>query len=203
MKVLVVTEIRLYRDGVSEALRHLDDVESVASAATGAAAVMAARREESDVVLLDMALVDSKETVRSLLTVRPETKVVALGVLEDGPEIVACAEAGISGYISREASLNEVGDALRSAVRGEAPVSGTVAAGLLRHIAFHARMQKTPDTVHKLTPREQEIVALLENGMTNRQIARALNLQLSTVKNHVHNVLTKIGATRRADIHSR
>lgn len=202
MKVLVVTEIRLYRDGVAEALRRLDDVEMVVTAATGPGAVLAARRADCDVALLDMAVADSTEIVASLLTARPRLKVVALGVPEDGPEVVACAEAGICGYVSREASLSELADALRTAIRGEAPVSGKVAAGLLRHIAFHARMQQTRDVSRQLTPREREVLQLVQSGMTNRQIARALDLQLSTVKNHVHNVLAKFGVTRRAEVHA-
>lgn len=200
MRVLVATEIRLYRDGVAEALRRLDDVEFVVAAATGAAAVLAVKRNECDVVLLDMALNGSTDTVVALMTARPDLKVVALGVPEDGPEVVACAEAGIAGYISRDASLAEVGDALRAAVRGEAPLSGRVAAGLLRHIALGASIGRTDTAAAQLTPREREVCRLLRSGMTNRQIARTLDLQLSTVKNHVHNVLAKSGVTRRAQI---
>lgn len=203
MKVLVVTEIRLYRDGVAEALRRLDDVELAATASTGTAAVLTAVRTHCDVVLLDMALANSTETTAALLAARSDLKVVALGVPEDSPEVVACAEAGICGYISRDASLIEVGDALRCAVRGEACLTGKIGTGLLKHIAFHARMTTNGSTNAQLTPREREVVQLLQSGMTNRQIARALDLQLSTVKNHVHNVLTKCGAARRADVQLR
>lgn len=202
VKVLVVTEIRLYRDGVAEALRRQGDVELVVTAANGAAAVLAARQAECDVALLDMTIADSTRTAASLLTARSSLKVVALGVPEDSPEVVACAEAGICGYVSREANLVELGDALRSAVRGEAPLSGKVAAGLLRHIAFHARTRHADTAPYRLTPREREILKLLQSGMTNQQIARALDLHLSTVKNHVHNVLTKVGATRRTEVYS-
>jgi len=200
VRVLVVTEIRLYRDGVAEALRRLDDVELAVTAATGPAAVMTARRTDCDVVLLDMAVRDSTQLVAALLTARPGLKVVALGVPEDSPEVVTCAEAGICGYVSREATLAELGDALRCALRGEAPVTAKVAAGLLRHIAFQARTRRSGDLPQQLTPREREVVELLESGMTNRQIARALHLQVSTVKNHVHNVLAKCGVTGRAEV---
>jgi two-component system nitrate/nitrite response regulator NarL len=200
VKVLVVTEIRLYRDGVAEALRRLDDVELAATAATGPAAVVAARRTECDVVLVDMALTDSTGTVQALLTARPQLKVVALGVPEDGPEVVAVAEAGIAGYVSREATIQEVGEALRGALRGEAALSGKVAAGLLRHIARQAQSRRSVEVPLQLTPREREVLCLLESGLTNKEIARALDLQLSTVKNHVHNVLAKYGAAGRADV---
>lgn len=200
MKVLVVTEIRLYRDGVADALRRNPDVEEAVTAASGPSAVMTAHRHECDVVLLDMAMRDSTRVVRSLTTMRRGLKVVALGVPEDGPEIVECAEAGICGYVSRDASLGELVDALRMALRGEAPISGRVAAGLLRHIAVQATSRNGRAVSPELTPREREVVHLMEVGMSNRQIARALDLQVSTVKNHVHNVLHKYGVAGRHDL---
>ena len=195
-----MTEIRLYRDGVAEALRRFDDVELAAAAATGPAAVVAARRFECDVVLVDMSLTDSTWTVQALLAARPQLKVVALGVPEDGPELVAVAEAGIAGYVSREATIQDVGEALRCALRGEAALSGKVAAGLLRHIARQAQSRRSIEVPLQLTPREREVLCLLESGLTNKEIARALDLQLSTVKNHVHNVLAKCGAAGRGDV---
>jgi DNA-binding NarL/FixJ family response regulator len=201
VKVLVVTEIRLYRDGVADALRKLPDVELVVTAADGAAAVVAARRAECDVVLVDMVLPDCTRTVRALLSARPTVKVVALGVPEDGPEVVAVAEAGISGYVSREDTVDQVGEALRSVLRGEAACSGKVTAGLLAHIALQAKVRPSAAVVAApLTPRERDVLRLIENGMSNKEIARALDLQLSTVKNHVHNLLTKFGASGRAEV---
>ena len=200
VKVLVVTEIRLYRDGIAEALRRLDDVELAATAASGGSAVLAARRTECQVVLLDMSLTDSTQVVEALLTARPTLKVVALGVVEDSPAVVACAEAGICGYVSRDASLDELADALRCASRGEAPVPAKVAAGLLHHIALQARSRHAVELTQRLTARERDVLRLLESGMTNRQIARALDLQLGTVKNHVHNLLTKLGVATRAEL---
>ncbi|WP_187399516.1 response regulator transcription factor [Micromonospora sp. AP08] len=200
MNVLVVTEIRLYREGVAAALRVLPDVELAASAATSAAAVTSARRIDCDVVLLDMGMEDSTRTARALVAARPHIHVVALGVKEDGPEIVACAEAGVAGYVSREAGFDDLAEALRAAVRGEAPCSGKVAAGLIRHIAHQARLRQHGCTPIQLTRREREVLRLLETEMTNKEIARALDLRLSTVKNHVHNILTKLGASGRAEI---
>ncbi len=200
MRVLVVTDIRLYRDGVAEALRRLPDVELASTAPSGASAVLAARRAEHDVVLLDMTMPDSARTVRSLLVTRPALTIVALGVPEDGPEVVLAAEAGVAGYVPREATLDELGDALRCALRGEAPCPPRVAAGLLRHIALQARSRTAAETPSVLTRREREVLRLLETGLSNKEIARALDLRLSTVKNHVHSVLTKYGAAGRGEI---
>lgn len=200
MKILVVTEIRLYRDGVAAALRALPDVECAATAGTSAAAVTSTRRLECDVVLLDMAIEKSTQTARALAAALPDIHVVALGVKEDGPDVVACAEAGVSGYVSREASFDELAEALRAAVRGEAPCSGKVAAGLIRHIADQARLRQHIGVPVQLTKREREVLRLLGAEMSNKEIARALDLRLSTVKNHVHNVLTKLDASGRAEI---
>lgn len=200
MKVLVVTEIRLYRDGVAEALRRLLDVEQAATAATGAAAVVTARRTDCNVVLIDMSMTDSAATVQALLAARPSIKVVALGVPDEGPEVVACAELGIAGYVPREASLEELGDALRCALRGDAPCSSKVAASLIRHIALQARSRPMDGRPMQLTRRERDVVRLLESGLTNKEISSALDIQLSTVKNHVHNLLAKFGASGRAEV---
>lgn len=202
MKVLVVTEIRLYRDGVAEGLRALSFVDGVASAPGGPPAVMAARHSGCDVVLLDVALASRTQTIRALFAARPDVKIVALGVDDDSPEVVTFAEAGICGYVSREGTLADVESALRAAVRGEAACSARVAARLLQHIALQARARGFDDRPARLTPREREVLRLVENGMTNKEIARALDLQLSTVKNHVHNVLAKYGVSARAQVSS-
>ena len=202
VKVLVVADIRLYREGVAEALRRLDGIDHVDTASTGPAAVTASRRCGCDVVLMDMSVENSTRVVHSMLTARSGMKVVALGVPEDGPEVVECAEAGIVGYVPRDASLDDLGDVLRTALRGEAWCSGKVAAGLLRHIAMQARTRRAGRPAHQLqlTRREQDVLRLLESGLTNKEIARALDIKLSTVKNHVHNLLAKFGAHGRADM---
>ena len=200
MRVLVVTEIRLYRDGVADSLRRLPDVEAAISAANGAQAVLAARDGRCDVVLLDIALPESTLTARALVAARPLLKVVALGVADDGPELVACAEAGVCGYVSREASMSELVEALRSVLRGEASCSGKMAAGLIRHIARSAGAGPRAAPRRSLTRREHDVLELVESGLTNKEIARALDLELSTVKNHVHNLLAKFGVTDRGQM---
>jgi DNA-binding NarL/FixJ family response regulator len=200
VRVLVVTEIRLYREGVADALRRLPDVEEALTADHAAAAVVTARQAEVDVVLLDMTLPDTTRATRSLLAARPHLKVVALGAADEGPAVVACAEAGITGYVSRDATLDDLAEALRCTMRGEAPCSARVAAGLLQHIAHQAQLRGQLTLPVQLTPRERDVVRLLESGLSNKQIARSLDLQLSTVKNHVHNILAKYGATGRSDL---
>jgi len=199
VRVLVVSDLRLYRHGAASALRGLPEVSHVTTADTAATAVVTARRTRPDVLLMDMSMSEALPATRSLLSSAPTTRVVALGIDESGPDVVTCAELGITGYLSRNATLEEVRSALRASVRGEAWCSGRVAVELIRHIS---RTQPSrPDRPGlRLTRRERDVLTLLESGMANKEIARALEIQLSTVKNHVHNLLGKLGASGRAEL---
>jgi len=196
MRLLVVTDIRLYREGLADALARMDAVDEVVTAASGASAVLAARSGHVDIALVDMGTPQALGTIRALLSARPHLRVVALGI-DDDPQAVECAAAGIAGYVSRDAGLATLAEAIALVGRGEAPCPGRTAALLLSHIAAQSRVR---ETVIDLTPREREVLDLVRTGLTNRQIARALDLQLSTVKNHVHNVLGKCGASTRGEV---
>lgn len=195
----MVAEIRLYRDGLAEALQRLPEVEEAVTADAGAAAVLAARRCRCEVVLLDMSVRDSTATARSLLTALPSTLILALGVPEQASHVVACAEAGIAGYVCRSASMDDLVAAFRGMLRGEAVCSARVTAGLLRHIAAQANGRRAASQPPLLTERERDVLALIRGGLSNKEIAGALCISVSTVKNHVHNVLSKLGVGARAD----
>lgn len=199
MRVLVVAEIRLYRDGLAEALRRLPEVEGAVTADNGHSAVLAARTYGCDVVLLDMSVLDSAATARSLLTSMPSIKILALAVPDHESHVVACAEAGIAGYVARDASMQELVQALRSVLRGEAVCSARVTAGLLRHIAMQANARRASLVPPQLTRREQDVLTLIGGGLSNKEIARSLSIDISTVKNHVHNLLSKLGVACRAE----
>ncbi len=124
--------------------------------------------------------------------------VIALGVVEDQDSVIACAEAGIAGYATPNSSLAELVQTIRAAARGDFSCPPHIAAGLLRRLATVAP-RELPAYQARLTLRECEIVSLIERGLSNKEIARRLGIQLATVKNHVHNILDKLGVARRAD----
>ena len=134
-----------------------------------------------------------------LLAARPDLKIVALAVPELEPELMQWVEAGIAGYVTEDAELDDLVEAIRSAARGEAACSPKMTAALIRRIAVLSSQRKKTRPVDALTSREREVMALLEQGLSNKEIARRLSIQLSTAKNHVHNILEKLGATRRAE----
>ena len=202
-RVLVVGEIRLYRDGLADMLRAEPAIEVVATAAGADEAVRAMRELAPDVVLLDMAIPDNMWLVRALVEAVPGTRVVALAVPEIEREVLACAEAGVAGYVTRDGSIEDVVAAVESAARGEVVVSPRMAATLFQRVATLALERSPVNIESRLTTRELEILDLIDQGLSNKEIARRLTIELSTVKNHVHNILDKLNVTRRAEAAAR
>jgi len=197
-RALVVSDIRLYRDGLADALSAGGRCEVVATAPTGFAALQATAAYRPDVVLLDLALVDAGDAVAHLAAVDPPVKVVALGVREIPSEVIALAEAGVAGYVTRDATLDELVEVVESVARGEMVCSPRIAALLLQRVAAARGRDARRDLDERLTPRENEIVVLIDEGLSNKQIAHRLSIQVATVKNHVHNILDKLGVEGRA-----
>jgi two-component system, NarL family, nitrate/nitrite response regulator NarL len=202
-RVLVVAGVRLYREGLSQLLVGRPEIAVVGAAASGKTAVAGLADSAPDVVLLDMDLDDAAETIHTLVHGRHPPHVLALGMLDSDESIVACLEAGAAGYIDREASLDELLERLDSAARGEMRCSPSVAASLARRLATVVDHASEAPPQASLTRREREIVALIELGLSNKEIARKLFIEVSTVKNHVHHILEKLNVSRRGEAAAR
>jgi DNA-binding NarL/FixJ family response regulator len=133
--VFVVARVRLYREGLAEFLRGAELTEAVGAAADWDAAAEAVEEVRPDVVLFDLALAGGVNAIRTAVSAAPTTKFVAFGISEDEAEVVACAEAGVAGYVTRDDSLDELVGVLESVARGEMLCSPRIAATLLRRVA--------------------------------------------------------------------
>ena len=196
--VLIVTDIRLFREGLANILRR-DRGVRVAATASAAEALRAVAESRPAVALVDMATADALATIRALVLAAPELKVVALAVPETEGEVIACAEAGISGLVSRDASLDDLIEAIDSVSRGEMVCSPRVAARLLRRVRTLAAERADEPRDPHLTAREMQILRLIEEGLSNKEIAQRLCIEVPTVKHHVHNLLEKLGVRRRGE----
>lgn len=195
-RIVICSAIRLYREGLATALRDLDSFEVVAVARDPADCHRRVRGLNPEMVLLDMATSGSVETVRDLAGV---TRVVALAVPDAEEEVIAYAEAGVSAYVMREDSLEDLLSTVESVACGDARCSARTAGILLRRVrALAADLHRGASDVH-LTRRELDILSLLEEGLSNKQIAAQLCIELPTVKNHVHHILEKLEVSRRAE----
>jgi two-component system, NarL family, nitrate/nitrite response regulator NarL len=198
VRVLVVSPVRFYREGLASILGREDRIDVIGTAADPwSAGELYGPRTSLDVVLLDEAI--GLECLAVTSRTWPGTNVVVIAVGNQPPEVLTWAEAGIAGFVTREQSLDDLRAAVLGAGVGEVPCAPHLAGALLRRVGSLAAGQAPPPLSERLTSREREIAALLERGLANKQIASQLQIELPTVKNHVHNILEKLHVTRRGE----
>ena len=169
----------------------------VATAADGGEGLALALLHRPDLALLDAALPHSVELAREITRQVPATRVLILAINESDENVIAIAEAGVVGYVPRDASHDDLIAAIERAAKGEVLCPPTIVASLFRRMAALASSRESTGSFPELTPRERDVVALLGQGMSNKEIARRLSIRVATVKNHVHSILQKLGVTRR------
>ena len=190
IRVLVVDDHAMVRTGLVAMLASDGDIEVVAQAADGRAAVAQALAATPDVVLMDLSMpvVDGVEATRTLLAALPSTRVVVLTTFADQDRVRRALEAGAVGYQLKDAEPATLRDAVRAAADGHVPLDPRVAGALLPHVANPA---------DKLSAREKEVLLLVTEGLANKQIAQALSIAERTVKAHLGNVYRHIGVVDR------
>ena len=197
--LLIVDDCRLYREGLAVIIAREYSQVAVRTAHDMDSMLRTLDQRCSDVILLNLASVDSCALMRAARAQSPQSRLIVLGVSEDDEGgIVACAEAGVSGYHLRTGSLAGLVQLISSVIVGESLCTPRVAAVLLRRLAVLAAGGHSDSRGLALTQRETQIVHLLELGLSNKQIAAQLCIEVATVKNHVHNLLAKLGVHRRA-----
>jgi two-component system, NarL family, nitrate/nitrite response regulator NarL len=197
IRVFIVAGVRLYGDALAHVLACSERLCVVGAHAGGGGALDHLAASRPDVALLDIAMPQSYAMARDFQRNVPQVSVVALGVGTSEPELLTCAEAGITGYVTADASMEELIAVIESAAREELICSPSLVTGLVRSLAALAAM-RAPDPSHaRLTPRERQILALLEQHRSNKQLAIHLGIEVATVKNHVHKLLKKLGVHRR------
>jgi DNA-binding NarL/FixJ family response regulator len=198
-RVLIVTDVRLFRDGLAEILHQRADIDVVGTASSASEATERVVELQPPVVLLDVGMTESLVCVSAISQLSPETKVLILGVAEVAADVLSCAEAGIAGFVSRDASVEDLAGALESLGRGELACTPAMAGLLLRRVGSLARTHGSSQPMATLTMREVQILQLLDRRFTNKEIAKQLGIEVATVKNHVHNLLEKLHVHRRRD----
>ena len=209
MRVYLISSMTLHREGLAEVLARRDGIELVGTSADPNALpldVIAARGAERTIIILDAGGLDVTE-VAPRLARASRARVLAINVPVRERDVIACAEAGVACCLTTEASIDDLVAAIGSVSRGEAPCSPWTAAVLTRRVAALARERHAParvvpvpaTTTARLTVRELQVVELVDQGLSNKEIARQLCIELPTVKNHVHRILEKLGVRRRAD----
>ncbi len=202
IRVMLVDDHELFRRGLDLVLRDETDLEIVGEAADGLAAIERAAELQPDVVMMDVRLpgISGIEATRRIRNAQPATKVVMLTVSDDEEDLFGAIRAGASGYLLKEVSIDEVANAIRAVVRGQALVTPSMATKLFSEFnVLSRRVDAQHGTAPRLTDREVEVLRLVAKGMSNKEIATELVIAENTVKNHVRNILEKLQMRSRME----
>jgi DNA-binding NarL/FixJ family response regulator len=201
VRVLVVDDQALFREALVTLLGARPEVEVVGEAGDGEQALERAAALQPDVVLMDlhMPVLDGIAATRRLRVEQPGVRVLALTTFDDDEDVFAALRAGALGYLLKDVSSDRLVEAVLSAARGESVLQPSVAAKVVARFAQldDAPRSRPQPLVVPLSDRELDVLRLLADGCSNREIATALFLAEGTVKNHVTNVLGKLGARDR------
>jgi DNA-binding NarL/FixJ family response regulator len=199
VRVLVIEDVRLHRENLVELLRSEAEVADAVGSAGGEDALARLGELDFEVVLVSVATTGIWAVCRDVVAAAEPGRVIAYAVSGADNEVLACAAAGISGYLLRTEPYRELVKAVLAAVRGDIRCPPSVAAVLMRRMGPQGAPPDVSSGAGRLTAREREILALIDDGMSNKEIARRLSIEVRTVKNHVHNLLEKLQVHRRGE----
>ena len=204
IKVLLIEDNRLLRDGTTAMLNEQEDIRAVSSAGNRSA-LEKAKRLVPDVVLLDLGL-KSQNSLKVLESIKkqcPRTEVVVMDLIPAHSDVVEFVKAGVSGFIPKDATLDDFLDTIRSVVKGVKILPPTMADSLFSQIVENAIQGGTVDRVIaavKLTKREQDVICLLAKGKSITETSIKLKVAVFTVKSHVRNILDKLALHTRLEL---
>jgi NarL family two-component system response regulator LiaR len=195
IKVIIVDDHLLVRDGLNLLLSTFDDINVIAVADGGEKALALCRQEQPDVILMDMVMPeqDGPIVIERILKNYPEIKVIALTSFVEEDLVARAIQSGAIGYLLKSVSADKLAEAIRSAYQGQSTIEAEAAKMLLH--ASHKPAQLGDD----LTERERQVLTLLVDGMTNKEIAAQLNLSHGTIRVYVSKILSKLSVTNRTE----
>lgn len=202
IRVLVMDDHTIVRDGICALLRVAGDIEVVGEAANGRQALEMARKLMPDVMLIDIAMpnMDGLEATRRIRKEFPGIKILVLTQYDDKENVFSVIEAGASGFISKTAASSELASGIRSVHRGNSFLSPSAAKILIEDYQLEANLRKERDPYKQLSDREREILKLLAEGYTTKKIADMLGISHKTVDGHKTNLMDKLDIHNRTDL---
>ena len=204
IRVLLIEDNRLLREGITKMLNAEEDMRVVSSSGNGDA-FEKAKKLAPDVVLLDLGLKNQNSmTVVGLIKKQfPATQVIVMDLVPAHAEVVEFVRAGVAGFILKDATLHDFLHTIRSVAKGAkvlpTPMTGSLFSQIVEHAIQGGKIDKVMSAV-KMTSREQDVIAHIAAGKSNKEIARELNIAVHTVKSHVHNTLEKLALHTRLEL---
>jgi DNA-binding NarL/FixJ family response regulator len=201
IRVLVADDHNLFRDGLTRILDSHPDIEVVASVSSGEAAVAKDEELNPDVFLLDVNMpgIGGVGAIRALRERNPEARVLMLTVSEKEDDLFTAVRVGARGYLLKDATSEQLIDAIRRVHAGEAVINPVMAAKLFDQFSTLPRVPQPTPEMEELTDRERQILHLLTHGMSNKEIGEELSISPYTVKAHLHHILEKLNLRSRVE----
>jgi DNA-binding NarL/FixJ family response regulator len=198
IRVLIADDQRAVREGLAMLVGLTDDIEVVGTAANGVEAVQLAHDLSPDVVLMDLRMpeLDGAEATQKIRSRHPDTTVLVLTTYADDASLFPALQAGARGYLTKDASAEEIETAIRALAAGHTHLDPAIQQRLIAAVIDAAPDKRTPPD--DLTSREIEVLKLIATGLSNTEIATALVVSGATVKTHINHILAKTGARDRA-----
>lgn len=199
MRILIVEDHPMFRDGLFKMLETVEGFEVVGEAASGEEAVELAEQLKPNIILMDINLpkLSGIEATKRIVKTIPDIGILILTMYDDDSSVFSAMRAGARGYLLKEANRNEIVRAIQAVSEGEAIFSPAIARRMMFY--FEAKMKVTNiDVFPQLTEREREVLDHIAKGKNNAEIANSLGLNQKTVRNHVSNILSKLQASDRA-----
>ena len=204
IRVIVIDDNRLVREGLQALLDEQPDLKVVAAVEDRTSGLRVLQEFTPHIVLVDAALDngDGYGFVGVLRKTAPETKVIVMDLLPAPEDVIEFVKAGANGFIMKDATIDELVSTIRSVALGADVVPPALTGTLLSHIAQQAAVRRMPDAAEsvRMTKREREIMNLIAEGLSNKEIAQRLNIATYTVKSHVHNILEKLALHSRLQL---
>ena len=203
--ILVIEDNRLLRDGIGAILKKQPDMQVVGAAGNGENILLILNKVKPNIVLLDLGLrnQNSLQIVKLSKEHLPEAKIIVMDLIPLQADVLEFVEAGVSGFILKDAGIDEFLNTIRSVYQGTKVLPLHLTGSLFSQIVEHAvngSKQSIIDDSIRMTKRERQVIELISDGSTNKEIAQKLRLSTYTVKSHVHNILEKLTLNTRVQI---
>jgi len=203
IKLVIVEDNRLLREGLTVMLKEQPDIAVVAALSNGDA-LLRGKAPHPDVILLDFVL-RSKNSLRIVHGIRrasPDARIIVMDLAPIQPSLVEYVQAGVAGFVLKDATFADFLRTIRDVAQGKKVLPPLLTSSLFSEIVEHVakKVKGNPFKSVRMTSREREVVELIAEGLSNKQIASRLNLAVDTVKSHVHNILEKLELHTRLEI---